>query len=77
MRGALLKCSGRDWSRYGNGTGGKSYGSENATEDKAEAEDMRIMVRVVLWGSMVGAIGRVGCVRLRGVSEGKCGVELM
>ena len=51
--------------------GGGAYGCENATEDKAETEDVRIVMRVMFCGSMVDVIGRVGCLlRLRGVSEG-------
>jgi hypothetical protein len=34
-----------------------ALGCENATEDKTEAEDVRIVVRVVLRGSVVGGVG--------------------
>jgi len=48
-----------------------ALGRKNTTEDKAEAEDVRIVMRVVFCGSMVGVIDGVGwVVRLRGVSEG-------
>lgn len=50
-----------------------ALGRKNTTEDKAEAEDVRIVMRVMFCGSMMGLIGRVGCLRLRGVSEGSAG----
>jgi hypothetical protein len=51
--------------------GSLAYGCENATEDEAKAEDVRIVMRVMFCGSMVDVIDWVGCVlRLRGVSEG-------
>jgi hypothetical protein len=39
-----------------------ALGCENATEDKAEAEDVRIVMRVMFCGRMVDVIDRVGCV---------------
>lgn len=56
----------------GTKVGGLAYGCENATEDKTEAEDVRIVMRVMFCGSMVDVIDRFGCVvRLRGVGEGE------
>jgi len=39
----------------------RALGRENATEDKAEAEDVRIVVRVMFCGRIVDVIDRVGC----------------
>ena len=41
--------------------GSLAYGCENATEDEAEAEDVRIVMRVMFCGSMVNVIDRFGC----------------
>jgi hypothetical protein len=52
--------------------GSLAYGCEKATEDKAEAEDVRIVMRVMFCRRMVDVIDWVGrMVRLRGVSEGE------
>jgi hypothetical protein len=39
-----------------------AFGCENATEDEAKAEDVRIVMRVMFCGSMVDVIDWVGCV---------------
>lgn len=41
--------------------GSLAYGCENATEDEAEAEDVRIVMRVMFCGSMVDVIDRFRC----------------